>query len=630
MGTQEIQATIDLMPGDRDPLEDTAVHSGGGGDLSDGDADRYQLIVHVGERFEMHRLPSAGDVLIGRSSGCAVRIDHGSISRRHAVLTIGRPLRIDDCGSQNGTRVAGHPVTPGAGLPVALGDAIEMGAAVLVLQRIAAARPPRRMLSHDYFEARVEEECARRERSGGGFSVVRVSSCETVPPAVAHAALSRALRAHDVLATYAPDEYEILLDTHSETARDVSARILQSLELAGLAVRVGVASYPEDGATAGALIAYANRLVRADELPVESAEVAAANVEAATAMDGVFELVERVAASTISVLILGETGVGKELIAERVHRESPREAGPFLRLNCAALSETLLESELFGHERGAFTGAIAQKRGLLETANGGTVFLDEVGELPLSTQVKLLRVIEERRVTRVGGLASQALDVRFVAATNRDLEADIARGTFRQDLFFRLNGVTIVVPPLRERVEEIVPLATSFVAQACRGRERKPRFTTDAVDLLTSYAWPGNIRELRNVIERAVLLCGDGDITARELPREKMTAPLTARASIFPSSPAPVAPPSSAALPVPSTGEFATASWPTIRDPSAVLADSQRTLKSDIEALERQRILDALEKCVWNQTKAAQMLGVSRGTLIARLDQYGIGRPRKR
>ena len=186
------------------------------------------------------------------------------------------------------------------------------------------------------------------------------------------------------------------------------------------------------------------------------------------AMQRVHALAERAAAGTINVLITGETGVGKELLAETVHRASPRRDGPFVCLNCAALSETLLESELFGHERGAFTGAVEAKPGLLETADGGTLFLDEVGELPLATQAKLLRVIETREVTRLGSVRPRRIDVRFIAATNRDLEAEVGRGAFRQDLYFRLAGITLTIPPLRERVDEIRQLAELFARQICR------------------------------------------------------------------------------------------------------------------------------------------------------------------
>jgi len=599
------------MAGDRSALEDTAVRAPKP-ELKLAEGDRLQLVAQIGDRFETVRLPSHGEVTLGRGTACTVRLDDSSVSRAHAVLTIGRTLGIRDVGSANGTQVAGHSIAQGETVEIAIGDTITMGAAIAVIQRVAAARPPRRILSHDYFETRVEEECARRARAGGSFSVVRVNVKASASPQRVQDALARALRAHDVLASYAPHEYEVLVDTDRDGALEVAARLVAALSAAEIGAHTGVATCPNDGATAAALIAAANDSVRgrsANELaPVAHAEV----------MAGLRELVRRVAASTISVLILGETGVGKEVLAESLHRLSPRAGKAFLRLNCASLSNTLLESELFGHERGAFTGAVAQKRGLLETADGGTVFLDEVGELPVETQVKLLRVIEERKVMRVGGLNPLSLDVRFVAATNRDLEAEVARGAFRRDLFFRLNGVTVVVPPLRERVGEIEGLARTFLAEASRDLPRAPRLTPDALAMLEAYSWPGNIRELRNVIERATLLCGDEDITPKSLPVDRMTAPLAAPVL---ARPVPDAPPAPSERPGGPNAEYATDTYPTV---------APGDLKSALETVERQKIVDALEQCLWNQTKAAQLLGVSRGVLIARLDQYAIARPRKR
>jgi transcriptional regulator with PAS, ATPase and Fis domain len=292
------------------------------------------------------------------------------------------------------------------------------------------------------------------------------------------------------------------------------------------------------------------------------------------------------------------------VLAERVHRLSPRVKGPFVRLHCAALSESLLESELFGHEKGAYTGAHQAKPGLLESANGGTVLLDEIGELPLATQVKLLRVLEDRKVLRLGALTPRSIDVRFIAATNRDLEAAVATGRFRLDLYFRLNGASLLVPPLRERAEEIESLAHAFIAEACRrtGRKAEPALSAEALEQLRGYSWPGNIRELRNTIERAVLLCGPGPIASEHFPTEKMGATLTAVAARPPEEPIAVAPASKSA---------------------------DGGLHDQIEALERQRILGALEQCGGNQTKAAKLLGISRNTLIARLDAYGIARPKK-
>jgi len=604
-------------------------------------ADRLMLIVHVDETVLSFRLPTEGEVTLGRASDSDVRIPHPSVSRSHAVLKIGPRLRIRDVGSANGTRVAGKLVTPETDVEVSVGDAIAVGAAMVLIQRPTTAVPPRRVQSHDYFEARVEEECARRSRQGGAFAVVRLNVRGDLDEARVQELMARGLRASDVLALYAPQQYEILLDgAASEVAREITERLREDLFVKGVQVRTGIASYPGDGATAGALFAHANDLVRGRDSQIF--EEGAPELPPATAMEGVRELVGRIAASTISVLILGETGVGKEVLAEMVHRRSPRASKPFLRLNCAALSDSLLESELFGHERGAFTGAVAQKRGLLETANGGTVFLDEVGEMPLATQVKLLRVIEERMVTRVGGLAPKSLDVRFVAATNRDLEAEVARGTFRQDLFFRLNGISIVVPPLRERKEEIEKLAQSFVAAASRDRPNPPHLSRETLARLIAYSWPGNIRELRNVIERAVLLAGDGEIAPRHLPLEKMSAPVTTRVPSRSMVPPPARPSSPGVLPSsPNPGvspilspEAGTDAWPIIADPTQPpppsMSGSSTALKDELAALERQRIVDALERCTWNQTRAAKMLGMSRGVLMARLDQYGIARPRKR
>jgi DNA-binding NtrC family response regulator len=301
------------------------------------------------------------------------------------------------------------------------------------------------------------------------------------------------------------------------------------------------------------------------------------------AMRGVYALAARAAAGTIGVLILGETGVGKEVLARAVHDASPRAARPFVSLNCAALSESLLESELFGHERGAFTGAAGAKPGLLETAPGGTVFLDEVGELSLSLQAKLLRVIEARELVRVGGVQPRKIDVRFLSATNRDIEADVARGAFRRDLYFRLNGMTLVIPPLRERPRDLPLLARHLIEALSREarRRRPPELSPGALVALAAHDWPGNVRELRNVLERALLLSDGSVITEAHLPRPSAAAP----------------------------------------------APSAREAKS--EPSERSRILEALAACAGNQSRAAKKLGISRKVMLARLDKYGVARPRK-
>jgi len=237
-------------------------------------------------------------------------------------------------------------------------------------------------------------------------------------------------------------------------------------------------------------------------------------------MKEIHGLVEEVAPTTASVLITGPSGTGKELIARVIHQMSPRKTKPFVSVHCAALTETLLESELFGHERGAFTGAVAMRKGRFELADGGTLFLDEVGEIPPATQVKLLRVIQEREFERVGGMKKISVDVRIIASTNRDLKAEMAAGRFREDLFYRLNVFPIVMPSLTQRSDTILPLAEYFARKFASAFGKKfTGFSTDASDALQGYLWPGNIRELQNIIERAIIL-SSGEIDRRHLNLE--------------------------------------------------------------------------------------------------------------
>jgi len=307
------------------------------------------------------------------------------------------------------------------------------------------------------------------------------------------------------------------------------------------------------------------------------------------AIVALMEQLKRGAAGAISVLLLGETGVGKEVLAREVHRYSGRK-GDFVAVNCAALAETLLESELFGHERGAFTGATQARAGLFEAADGGTLFLDEVGELSQSTQVKLLRVLEEKKVVRVGGRTPRPLDVRFVAATNRDLEEAVQEGEFRQDLFYRLNGLALDVPPLRQRPADILALAEHFLRSAQRNPGQEVSLSQEVQDALTRYRFPGNIRELRNIIERALLLATGPRIELSHLPLGVRQADGSSQAG----------------------------------------SDPRIPLVERLQGLERERIVAALEQCGGNQTQAAALLGISRRTLVTRLGQFALPRPRKR
>jgi two-component system, NtrC family, response regulator AtoC len=332
------------------------------------------------------------------------------------------------------------------------------------------------------------------------------------------------------------------------------------------------------------------------------------------AMRELHRIVDLVAKGDLSVVLLGETGTGKDVLADTIHRRSPRAASSYVRLNCGALPDALLESELFGHERGAFTGAVQAKPGLLEIADGGTLFLDEIAELPLAMQVKLLRVLENREITRVGGLRPRRVDVRVVCATNRDLEERIGASAFRQDLYFRLNGITLTIPPLRVRRSEIAPLAREFIREACRRAGRAQlKLTPDALALLENHAWPGNVRELKNSIERAVTLCSNDAIDVHHLAPQGMGFTLPRAIASDNGMPAMSSP----------TVPF----LPDVESPPnlGLYEDARRAAR----ALERRRIAEAMERCGGNQTRAAKLLRISRRTLVARLTEYGFARPLK-
>ncbi|MBI3654289.1 MAG: sigma-54-dependent Fis family transcriptional regulator [Acidobacteria bacterium] len=304
-------------------------------------------------------------------------------------------------------------------------------------------------------------------------------------------------------------------------------------------------------------------------------------------MKSILSLVRKVAASNAIVLVTGESGTGKELIANTLHHFSPRHNGPFIDISCAAIQETLLESELFGYEQGAFTSAQKRKLGLFELANNGTLFLDEIGEMSMTLQSKLLRVLETQSFYRVGGTKKVEVDVRVVAATNRDLMQDVQEGKFRADLLYRINNFTIKLPPLRDRPEDIGPLAENFLARAAGGKYA--RFTEEAMDILASHDWPGNVRELRNVIERALILCSGDLIKAEDLPIEmrKNNSPLYLASNL--------------------------------NIPSA----------NSLDDIKKNQIMTVLEETGWHQGKACEILGISPSTLYRQLKSYGLTRTRK-
>ena len=330
-------------------------------------------------------------------------------------------------------------------------------------------------------------------------------------------------------------------------------------------------------------------------------------VSVSDAMKEAVRLVERVAPSEASVLITGESGTGKELIAHAIHRLSTRSEGSFIDINCAAFQESLLESELFGYEAGAFSGAKGRKLGLIELADGGTLFLDEVTELPAQLQAKLLRAIETRTFFRVGGVRKVEVNVRIVAATNRNLDSVVADGVFRSDLLYRINGFQIDLAPLRERPEDIEPLARYLLNSV--GGTTPPELEPQALDAMRTYSWPGNVRQLKNCLERAVILSNNGRITINELPPE------VAR----PSVPA-------AALTAPATLHGASVES---NAGASSFGSSTGSSPTSLRDVERQQILAALEQTGWHRGKTAEILGISPSTLYRRLRDYNLeSRPR--
>ena len=376
-----------------------------------------------------------------------------------------------------------------------------------------------------------------------------------------------------------------------------------TVESAIEAMKLGAYDYLTKPYRIGELSALVTAAAEKQQLKVDNqrlrAQIARTNrslpeiVAESRQMKEALRLVQRVAPSDTSVMITGESGVGKELIAQAIHRLSTRSEKPFIDLNCAALQDTLLERELFGHEAGAFSGARTRKLGLFEIADGGTLFLDEVMEMPMPLQSKLLRALETRSFFRVGGVKKVDVDVRLIAATNRDKDKAIADGIFRADLMYRINSFEVNVAPLRERREDIEPLARHLLHKLAGGQA--PEMSPAAIEALTAFDWAGNVRQLRNCLERAVLLADNNMITPRELPPE--IAFRTEKPSVS------VSYGSQRADPV---GSFQNASPTNLRD------------------VERQQIIGALEKTGWHRGKTAELLGISPSTLYRRLREYDL------
>jgi len=398
-----------------------------------------------------------------------------------------------------------------------------------------------------------------------------------------------------------------LLRSLRESGDDTPVLVVSALDTARTAVEAlqsGATDYIVKGFDIEELRKRAANILRLAELSTENERLRRELVAdghfgrmigSSAAMQRVFEVAERVAPTDTTVLILGESGTGKELLAQEIHERSPRASKPFIAINCAALPENLIESELFGYEKGAFTGAAQQRKGKFELASGGTLFLDEIGDMNPLTQAKVLRALEERKVERLGGLRPIDVDVRVISATHRDLQSEIAADRFREDLYYRVRVVTLELPALRAHKEDIPLLASAFVEQLGSRHRRNARLSREAMDLLRCYEWPGNVRELRNALERSLVLCEKEEIGAADLPEE-------IRHNL---------------------------GGPAQRDAAAMSFLGERDFREAKRKFEIAYLKRKLEEHRWNVSQTAAEMGLHRQSLQEKLRELGIQRPGK-
>lgn len=578
---------------------------------------RLFLVVYEDAAVRVVDLEENFPVTFGRSRQATVPLEDDKASRLHArVAAIGHEVLVEDLGSTNGTKVNSERLG-GDGRPVKSvlrpGDEICIGRVRIVLGALTPQVGGMRIGGFGELEDRLASELDRMRRyhRSAGLAMIRLEGAGSAPALVR---MLQGIRRMDFIAEYGPGEYAVLFPETTSEACLAAVQRLASLaigaELTGADARTrvsfGLASYPSDADGPGELVQCARDSLR--HARRDAASGAAASADAGTAkpstrhsdtqpasgkrvlyidssMRRVRELARKVAPTATTVLILGETGAGKEIVAEEIHVASGR-AGPFLRLNCSALQDNLVESSLFGHEKGAFTGADKRHVGFFQAADGGTLLLDEIGDISPASQVKLLRVLESHEVTPLGATAPIRVDVRVLAATHHDLEARVREGRFREDLYFRLATFVLYVPPLRERRSEIAPLARLIAEDVAASLgQPQPTLTSEFIAYLEAHHWPGNVRELRNAVERAVVLADAGRLEAQHLPDRLVAAP--------------------------------TPSMP---------FDIRDGIRGRLDIIERTGILEALANCQHNQTHAARLLGISRRALIYKMRKYKISR----
>ena len=544
---------------------------------------RTTLVFYHRDGAMVAQLDKSKPLVVGRTAPADIEIPDPGLSRRHASFTwddLG--VWIEDLDSTNGTKKNGERVTRALITPI---DEISIGPVRVSIHILSSMDEQLRGFDgHDRFVSLLEDEITRARQFQRPLALMMVTGPQGKEGHVSRWAsrLRPRLRPVDRVGIYGPSAVMVMLPEPSQEMLHALAN-----ELAGDgALTCGVVLFPNDGQSGEELIA-ALRSRRVDPTTLGPADVTPI-VAKNTAMKQVMTTVKRLAQSTIAVLLHGETGTGKEVIARAIHDGGPRKKQVMRCINCAAIPGTLIESVLFGHEQGSFTGADKSAPGMFEQAHGGTILLDEIGELAASAQAALLRVLETKRLMRVGGNKEIEVDVRVIAATHRNLEAMVQAGQFRQDLLYRLNTMTLQIPPLRERTDEIRPLAERFLkeARAQSGSEVKA-IDPQAMAALEAYAWPGNVRELRNAIERAVVLAEGKAITLDDL------ADRIRQRSV----PAPEG------------------------DASGELPSDY---KDHLRKYEAELILRALHKHNGNQTETAKALNLPLRTLVHKIQTYGI------
>jgi two-component system, NtrC family, response regulator AtoC len=582
-----------------------------------------RVIVARPHGVTVHDLTPGDDVIVGRASPADIVVDDDALSRRHVRLAvIAGQLVVEDLGSTNGTRVDSAAGTTAlvSGIPVTLasGARLWLGSTQLVVVTDVDDRGvvdvSAGLLPHGAFLVELRREVERARLFQRPLTLVHVRSDLDI--AVLWGALARHRRSVDRAGVWARHHYELLWPETGPT--DAARRVQGLIERLGSSAIVVTAGLPGDATSADGLEAAvvaarhhpaAHSASRSSPGPTDHTD----DIVAASApMLEVMATVKRLVRSRIPVLLQGETGVGKEVIARALHGGPATATRPFVAVNCGALPATLVESMLFGHEKGAFTGAVARQPGHFEQAHGGTLFLDEIAELPLAAQAALLRVLESRQVRRLGGARDIDIDVRVVAASHRDLPTAVAEGRFREDLLFRLNSFVLDIPPLRERRADIVPLAQRFLAVTSSPLGRPLRFGEEALAALAAGRFVGNVRELRNIIERAAVLCDDDVIEVHHLP-ETFTASAfgDGRRGEPASSPASPSPTPAPSLPTPPASV-------SLEDaPSLPLAER-------LDHLERQILERALREAAFDTAVAAEALGLPRRTLQHRLKLLGV------